>query len=161
MRRLIFIIAAIAILQVAGRVFLPDATTAVASFPPVTGAEFQDHEKYIEDARRSQRKDALRSLDLPWSDRCGANRRSFISGLNHYYYHRQNQHDRYPETYGPAGATYIAGVWTTAEDRRIERLTQEAYAAGYLKPSDFDGMASQMVAAIVRDERIRGRGCAD
>ncbi|WP_316234255.1 hypothetical protein [Bradyrhizobium sp. SZCCHNR1098] len=160
MNRLIFIIAAILVWQVGGRLFLTDAPSAAAAFPPVTGAEFQEHEKYTEDARRSQRQDALKALDLAWSDRCGANRDSFISGLNHYYYHRQNQNERYPETYGPAGAAYIAGVWTTAEDRRIERLTQEAYAGGYIKPSDFDGMASQMVATIVRGERVRGRGCA-
>jgi hypothetical protein len=39
-------------------------------------------------------------------------------------------------------------------------LTQEAYTGGYLKPSDFDGVASKMVATIVRGERITGHGCA-
>lgn len=160
MHRLIFIIAAIIVWQVAGRLFLTEQPVAAAAFPPVTGAEFQDHEKYIEDARKSQREGALKALDRAWSERCGGRRADFVSSLNEYYYHRQNQNERYPETYGPAGAAYIAGVWTTAEDRRIERLTQEAYAAGYIKPSDFDGMASQMVATIVRGEQVRGRGCA-
>jgi hypothetical protein len=44
--------------------------------------------------------------------------------------------------------------------QRIERLTQEAYARGYLKLSDFDGVAGRMVAFVVKDERIIGKGCA-
>ncbi|MGJ4891986.1 hypothetical protein ACQR1Y_27605 [Bradyrhizobium sp. HKCCYLRH3099] len=159
MQRLIFIIAAIVVWQVAGHIFLKPAPPQAKVFPPVSGAEFEDHEKYTRDARQSQRQDALKALDRAWSDRCGDKRKDFISGLGHYYYHRQNQNERYPEIYGPAGATYIAGVWTTAEDRRIERLTQEAYAAGYIKPSDFDSMASQVVATVVRGEQVRGRGC--
>jgi hypothetical protein len=36
----------------------------------------------------------------------------------------------------------------------------EAYARGYLKPSDFDGIAGKLVAVVVEDERVTGKGCA-
>jgi hypothetical protein len=160
MSRLWFVVWAIVICQVAARAFAPDVPASPQSFTPITGKDFDDHEKYIEDARKSQRKDALVALDRPWSDRCGTARKQFVSRLNEYYYHRQNQSERYPEIYGPAGADYVAKQWTTPEDRRIERLTQEAYSGGHLKPSDFDGMASKMVATVVHAERITGRGCA-
>ena len=41
-----------------------------------------------------------------------------------------------------------------------DRLTQDAYARGYLKPADFDGVAGKMVAMVVKDERITGKACA-
>ena len=54
----------------------------------------------------------------------------------------------------------LAGQWSTTDDRRIDRLTQDAYAKGYLKPADFDGVARKMVATVVKDERITGKACA-
>jgi hypothetical protein len=112
------------------------------------------------EARGMQRRGALAALDMPWSGRCNQDRKKFLSGLNEYYFHRQNQIERYPENFGKAGADYVAGQWSTADDSRIERLTQEAYARGYLKPSDFDGVAGKMVAAVVRNERVSGNGCS-
>ena len=86
--------------------------------------------------------------------------RHFISGLGHYYYHRQNQTERYPETYGQLGADYIAKQWSTTDDQRIDRLTQDAYARGYLKPADFEAVAGKMVATVVKNERVTGKACA-
>ena len=48
----------------------------------------------------------------------------------------------------------------TTDDQRIDRLTQDAYARGYLKPVDFDAVAGNMVAAVVKDERVTGKACA-
>jgi hypothetical protein len=59
-----------------------------------------------------------------------------------------------------AGADYIAAQFSKADDSRIERLTQEAYAKGYLKPEDFRGAAGQMAATVVKGERVIGKGCA-
>jgi len=160
MSRLWFFGWAIVMWQVATWAFAPERPTSQQSFTPITGQEFEDHEKYVEDARKSQRKAAMAALERSWSDRCSEARKQFVGGLNEYYYHRQNQSERYPEIYGPAGADYVARQWTTPDDRRIERLTQEAYSGGYLKPSDFDGVASRMVATVVRGERITGHGCA-
>ena len=46
-----------------------------------------------------------------------------------------------------------------ADDQRIDRLTQEAYAKGYLKPSDFTAVAAKMVATVIKNERVTGKGC--
>jgi hypothetical protein len=160
MSRIWFIVWAIVIWQVAMWAFTPEPSVPAQAFTPITGQDFDDHEKYIEDARKSQRKAALTALDRPWNDRCGEARKQFISGVNEYYYHRQNQSERYPDIYGPAGTDYITKQWMTPDDRRIERLTQEAYSGGHLTPSDFDGVASKMVETVVRSERVTGRGCA-
>ena len=147
-------------LQVAVWTFASSPSVAPQSFTPIGDQEFNQHEKYIADARESQRKSALAALDRPWSERCGDTRKQFIASLNAYYNVRQNENERYPEIYGPPGSDYIARQWVTPDDQRIERLTQEAYATGYLNPSDFDGMAGRMLATLVRAERITGRGCA-
>jgi len=141
-------------------------TFAPAPSPPQVlevnrGKAFGPGEDHTVEGRSKQRQDAFRALELPWSSRCaGEARKAFISGLGHYYYHRQNQTERYPETYGQLGADYIARQWSTGDDQRIDRLTQDAYAKGYLKPADFDGVAGKMVAAVVKDERITGKACA-
>ena len=103
---------------------------------------------------------AIQALDMPWGSRCnGDDRKRFLSGLNEYYYHRQNQTEAYPQTFGKAGADYITTQWSKADDQRIDRLTQEAYAKGYLKPSDFDAAAAKMVATVIKSERVTGKGC--
>lgn len=152
-----FILWAVVVWQVAAWAFAPPPKPAqpVASRPvPIDRVE-----QGLTEARAVQREYALAALDKPWSDRCGQNRKDFLSGVNEYFYHRQNQSERYPEKFGKAGADYIAGQWSTTDDARIERLTQEAYARGYVKPADFDGVAGKMVAAVVKDQRIIGNGC--
>jgi hypothetical protein len=124
------------------------------------GQPLDSTERYMVDGRKTDRQGAMKALDRAWSSRCGTGRKDFISSLNHYYYQRQNQSERYPENHGKLGADYIAAQWSTADDLRIDRLTQEAYARGYLKPSDFDGVARKMVATIVVNERVTGTGCA-
>lgn len=158
MSRAWFLLWAIVIWQVAAWAFAPAETPA--PMPAGDGRPFGDYENITIESRSSQRKGALAALDLPRTNRCDEERRRFISGINNYYFQRQNQIERYPEIHGKPGADYIAGQWSTADDKRIDRLTQEAYAAGYLQPSDFDGVAGKMVATVVRNERITGRGCA-
>jgi hypothetical protein len=147
------------ILQIAAWTFAPVDTPASA--PTGDGEPLDPIEAIRIESRNSQRKDAMAALDLPWRSRCGEDRKGFISGTNQYYYHRQNQSERYPEIHGKLGAKYIADQWSTSDDRRIERLTQEAYARGYLKPADFEPVARKLVAAVIKDERVTGKGCAD
>jgi hypothetical protein len=158
MTRASFIMWAIAIGLVGAWTFAP--AEKPAAMPAGDGKAFGDNEKYAVESRLSQRKSAMAALDLAWSSRCGEGRKRFISGINEYYYHRQNQTERYPEIHGKPGADYIAAQWSTADDQRIDRLTQEAYARGYLKPSDFDGVARKMVASVVKSERVTAKGCA-
>lgn len=131
------------------------------SMPEGDGRAFGSNEKYLVEGREMQRQYAVQALDMPWGSRCnGDDRKRFLSGLNEYYYHRQNQTEAYPQTFGKAGADYIARQWSNSDDRRIERLTQEAYAKGYLNPADFRGAAAKMIAAVVKNERVTGKGCA-
>lgn len=111
-------------------------------------------------SRVGLRQQAFKALELPWGQRCeGDGRKKFVAGLSAYYYHRQNQTERYPENFGKAGADYIATQWSTGEDKRIDRLTQDAYARGYLRLADFDGFARKLLDAVVRDERVAGKAC--
>ncbi|TCU73738.1 hypothetical protein EDE08_104237 [Bradyrhizobium sp. R2.2-H] len=160
MNRIWFVIWAIVAWQVAVWAFAPEPKARPQVFAG-DGKGYGDTEKYAVESRISQRRGAMAALELPWSGRCiGDTRKHFIEGLNEYYYHRQNQTERYPEIFGPAGADYIAKQWSTGEDKRIERLTQEAYVRGYFKPSDFNGVASKLIAIVVKGERVTGHACA-
>ena len=160
MNRAWYLLWAVVIWQVAAWTFAP------ASPPPQMaevnrGKAYGSNEDLLVEARGGQREGALKALDRPWGSRCaGEDRKQFISGLNEYFYHRQNESERYPENFGQLGADYIASQWATTDDQRIDRLTQEAYAKGYLKPADFDAVAGKMVARVVKDERVTGRACA-
>lgn len=154
-----FILWAMVVGQIAIWTFAP-ARNHEPPAPTDPGRPYGDTEQYAVEARDWQRRETMAALDLPWSSRCGEARKRFISSVNAYYYQRQNQYERYPEIHGKLGADYIATQWSTAEDKRIERLTQEAYARGYLRPSDFDGLAANLVAVVVKDERVVGKGCA-
>ena len=160
MRPVWFILWALVVGQIAVWAFAPARNDGQPA-PTDPGRPYGDYEQYTVESRDSQRKSAMAALDLPWSNRCGDARKRFISGINEYYYQRQNQYERYPEIHGKLGADYIATQWSTGEDKRIERLTQEAYARGYLRLSDFDGVAGRLLAVVVKDERIVGKGCAD
>ena len=139
----------------------PDTTSPPPKLPQGDGRAFGDNEVLLVNGRERQRQSALRALDRPWSSRCTDDGRAlFIDALSYYYDHRYRQTEGYRETYGKAGADYIAAQWSKADDSRIERLTQEAYAKGYLKPQDFRGAAGQLLATVVKGERVTGKGCA-
>jgi hypothetical protein len=160
MNKLGLILCAIVVWQIAVWAFAPAKPPEAPKAPQGDGRSFGPNEKYMVEGRDKQRQSAIRVLDMPWSSRCsGDDRKQFISGLNYYYYHRNNQMRAYPENFGKAGADYIAAQWSTADDRRIDRLTQDAYAKGYLKPSDLTGGADKMVAKVVKNERVTGKGC--
>jgi hypothetical protein len=159
MSRIWFIVWAILIWQVSAWAFAPEPKARQAA--PMDGPGYGTTEKYSVDGRVRQRESAIATLERPYGARCaGDGRKQFISGLNEYYYQRQNQMERYPETFGKPGADYIAKQWSTGEDQRIERLTQEAYAQGYLTLTDLNNVARKMVETIVRNERVTTRACA-
>ncbi len=158
MRPVWFVLWAITIWHVAAWTFGPDKPEEKPSAGD--GKPYGDSEKYSVDSRVSTRKNVMETLDLPWSSRCGENRKHFIAGVNYYYYRRQTDAELYPKYHGQLGADYIAKQWSTGEDQRIDRLTQEAYARGYFKLTDFDGAARKMIEVVVKDERVTGKGCA-
>ena len=162
--RFLLLLWAAVILQVAAWTWWPEAAPQAAS-PQIAeenrGKAFGSNEDIHVDSRSRQREAVLKVLDQPWGSRCaGEGRKRFISGLKEYYYQRQNQIERYPENFGKLGADYIAGQWASTDDQRIDRLTQDAYARGYLKPADFDGIAGKLIASLVNDERVTGNACA-
>jgi hypothetical protein len=160
MNRAWFLLWAVVIWQVAAWAFAP--APVPRQIPEENrGKAFGSNEDIFVDSRIGQREAVLRVLDQPWGSRCaGEGRQRFISGLGEYYYQRQNQIERYPENFGQLGADYIARQWASTDDRRIDRLTQDAYAKGYLKPADFNAVAGKLIAALVRDERVTGQACA-
>jgi hypothetical protein len=162
--RYLLLLWAALILQVAAWTWWPEAAPQAAPHEIAEenrGKAFGSNEDISVDGRVRQRKAVLRVLDLPWGSRCaGEDRQRFISGVGGYYYQRQNQIERYPENFGKLGADYIARQWASADDQRIDRLTQEAFAKGYLKPADFEGLASKLIASVVKDERVTGKACA-
>jgi hypothetical protein len=133
MRRGFFVIWLLVVWRVAAWTFAP---APPPQMPQGDGRAFGSSESYLVSARDSQRQDAIKALARPFSELCaGVTRKEFVSGLGEYYYHRQNQTERYPETHGQLGADYIAQQWSTADDQRIDRLTQDLYINGYLEPA--------------------------
>jgi len=160
--RSIFVVWVLVISVIATWAFAPAAVPPPPQVLEVNrGKAFGPGEDHMVEGRSKQRQAALTTLERPWGSRCtGEGRKAFISGLSEYYYHRQNQTERHPETYGQLGADYIARQWSAGDDQRIDRLTQDAYAKGYLKPADFDGLARKIIARVVKDERVTGKACA-
>jgi hypothetical protein len=162
MKRAWFVLWAVAVVQVAAWTFAPAPAPSAPKILEVNrGKAFGSNEDITVEGRVRQRQDAFTALERPWGSRCaGEGRKQFISGLGHYYYHRQNQTERYPETFGQLGADYIARQWSSTDDQRIDRLTQDAYAKGYLKPADFEELPRKLIANVVKDERVTGKACA-
>jgi hypothetical protein len=159
MSRVLIIIWLLAIWQIGVWTFAP------APPKPQTlhydGRAFGPNETIFVEGRQSMREVANKALARPWAELCTeATRKPFVDSLGYYYYQRENQTERHTETYGPPGAEYIAQQWSTADDKRIDRLTQELYSNGYLKPEMFEPVARKLVTAIIKDERMTGGGCA-
>lgn len=160
MNRLWFIVWALVIWQVGAWAFAPQKA-AQQPMAAADGPGYGSNEAIFVEGRASQRREAALAFERPYGSRCaGEGRKQFVSNIDAYYYRRQNDMERYPETFGKPGADYIAKQWSTGEDKRIERLTQEAFALGFLAPSDFDGLARKLVDAVVRGERVTAHSCA-
>jgi hypothetical protein len=157
---MLFIVWALGVGLVAAWTFAPAA--APQQIPEGNrGKSFGPNEEIMVRNRSQLRQAAFGALERPWGSRCaGEERKQFIAGLGHYYYIRQTETENYPAYYGTLGADYIARQWATTDDQRIDRLTQDAYAKGYVQPADFDGAAGKMVAKVVKDERLMGKACA-
>jgi hypothetical protein len=159
MRRALVIIWLLAMWQIGVWTFGP--APPKPQTPHYDGRAFGPNEDIFVEGRKSTRRDAIKTLARPWSDICTERtRKQFVSGLGEYYYQRENQIERYAETYGPAGTDYIAQQWSAADDLRIDRLTQELYSNGYLRPDEFTPVARKLIAIVVKDERVTGAGCA-
>lgn len=157
MSRALFVLWALVIWQLASWTFAPEPPPA--GKPVEDGQPFDSNEDIHIQSRQSTRQDMLKTLYRPWSERCGDHRKWFIAGINYYYNHRQTDTTHYAEYHGKLGADYIARQWSSPDDLRIDRLTQEAYVNGYFTLADLGDVARKMVSSVVKDERVVGRGC--
>jgi hypothetical protein len=114
---------------------------------------FQDHRRFL-------RVSTLKSLEQPWSSFCQAEgRRTLLSSLNGYFYHRGGQEDSYPARWGDVGKTYITREWSSTDDRRIEQLTQVLYYRGYLDLKALDPRIASRVAAKLTGLPVTEKPC--
>lgn len=164
MKRLLFVLWAVAMWQIAVWTFFPAKTETAAVAPAERnyGKAHSDNEPVIARGREFQRADALKLLEQPTAVLCSPEgRRKVASGLSEYFFHRRNQTLRYSENFGTPGAEYIARQWSTADDQRIDRLVREAYSSGYITPDELTkGYARDMLISVTNGIRITGKGCA-
>jgi hypothetical protein len=119
------------------------------------------NEHHAESTRGSARKSMLAALDKPWAGHCTAEgRKALLSSIEYYYWQRSSQLFAYANTWGDAGGRYIARVWTTPDDNRIERMMRETYGRGYFALEDLKPSTRKAVADIVKGERVTARPCA-
>jgi len=157
--RIALLIWGLLIWQIAAWTFAPPRPSAEP--PKGDGKAYDNDEKYMVEGRDKQRRTALSALDMPWAAWCGdQGHKQLVSRLSEYYYHRQNQTERYLEIHGQLGANYIAQQWATADDQRIDRLTAQAYRNGYVEPTQFSETPRKLIQVVIRNERVVGKGCA-
>ncbi|UQD76248.1 hypothetical protein JEY40_17885 [Bradyrhizobium japonicum] len=160
MSRAWFIVWALVIWQVAAWAFAPQKT-AQQPAAPVDGPGYGSNEEIFVDGRAGLRRETALAFERPYGSRCaGEGRKQFVAHIDYYYYRRQNDMEHYPKIFGKAGADYIAKQWSTGDDKRFERLTQEAYAQGYLALSDFGDVGRKLAEAVLRGERVVAHSCA-
>ncbi|OQW56354.1 MAG: hypothetical protein A4S14_00350 [Proteobacteria bacterium SG_bin9] len=120
----------------------------------------RSNQTIIDRARSSQRKGAIDSLNSSWSGFCDAStREQRIDSVRHYYWHRQNLIRVASNSWGQEGRQFALGMYQTAEDSQIDRMSQHLFSAGYLKVDDFRPATHEMFAEIVKAERVRGNPC--
>lgn len=154
----LYLIWGLLVWQIAAWAFAPPLTPQ--QVPAGDGKAYGPDEDRTVAYRDELRQSTFRILAEPTGNLCTEQgRKAFIRGLGEYYYQRQNQMERYPEIHGQLGADYIARQWSGTDDRRIDRLTQEIYSKGYIKPEEFEGVARKRIVIVVKDERVLSRGC--
>ncbi|MBW7962122.1 hypothetical protein [Bradyrhizobium sp. BR 10261] len=159
MSRVWFIVWALVIWQVAAWAFAPQKPAPPAA--PTGGPGYGSNEAISVDGRAGLRRETTLAFERPYGSRCaGEGRKQFVASVDYYYYRRQNDMEHYRKTFGQAGADYIAKQWSSGDDKRLERLTQEAYAQGYLALSDFGDVGRKLAEVVVRGERVVARSCA-
>lgn len=117
------------------------------------------NEHLYAETRKYARQGALQGLDQAWASYCGDGRRKLISGLN-YYFERRGSEQRNPtKAWGDSWAQHLKKAWATADDARIERLAQNAYARGYFTLDDLSPSNRMAANEVVGKERVTGKGC--
>ena len=168
MKAVLYLIGAVVLGNIVWATFFYAAPKPTTAQPIVNSATqkgldpWMANEHHMVTGRTGQRKSALEALGQPWSSFCTPDgRMQLVAGLDYYWYFRSSQIKGYPKTWGENARPYIVKTWATAEDSRIERLTREAYANGYLNLADFKSTTREAMAETLRGERVRGAPCAN
>jgi hypothetical protein len=118
------------------------------------------NEPVFQQGRRGARKAALQSLEQPWAAMCdGEGRGALLEGVNYYYDQRGLQEMSYPRRWGAEGRSYIEREWGTTDDKRIEQLTQDMVARGYLKVASLNRPAAERVGKLTKGVTIMAQPC--
>ena len=118
------------------------------------------NEGLFKDGRRMQRASALKTLEQPWGRHClESGRERLASSLGEYFWHRNGQEKSYPARWGDVGRDYIKREWSTTDDKRIERLTQELYERGYLDLGALKPYTAEYIAGLVKGLRVTAQPC--
>lgn len=168
MKAVLYLIGAVVLGNIVWATFFYAAPKPTTPEPIVNSATqkgldpWMANEHHMVTGRAGQRKSALEALGQPWSSFCTADgRKQLVAGLDYYWYFRSSQIKGYPKTWGENARPYIVKAWATADDSRIERLTREGYANGYINLADFKSYTREAMAETLRGERVRGAPCAN
>lgn len=139
---------------------LPEPVLEVEQRPNGGVPPWNAHEDLAQRSRDTLRKSTQQSLDQAWSTFCDRQgRRKLNQAVSEYFGLRSVQAKSYPARWGQEGADYIARQWATADDRRIERLVQELYGRGYLKPADLKPHIAARIAPLLKGTRVIDMPC--
>lgn len=118
------------------------------------------NEPIFQHGRDLARASALRGLDQAWSTFCDTEgRKTLVGAVSYYFEQRGNQEKSYPERWGKEGRDYITHEWSTADDRRIERLVQDLYRRGYLRLADLRPFIASRVTPLLKDTHVIDTPC--
>jgi hypothetical protein len=137
-----------------------DESSVLKSVPADPPPPRNANEGLFQDVRRTQRASALQTLERPWASHClDSGRKRLASSLGEYFWNRSAQEKSYPARWGDVGRDYITREWSTTDDKRIERLTQELYERGYLDLRDLRPYTADYIAGLLKGIRVTARPC--
>lgn len=138
----------------------PDRQIDPATLPNGGVPPWNVHEDLFKKTRDSLRTSTQRALDTAWNEFCtAAGQDRLVGALSSYFIKRHQETVSYEKRWGVEGRDYIAHEWATSGDNRIERLTAETYARGYLDVARFKPSVAAIVTPYLRESRMRVEPC--
>jgi hypothetical protein len=117
--------------------------------------------EYAASARQNIRRDALRTLDRPWSAYCTPDgHRELIEAISNYYFQRVAEAGSKADTYSEQARRFAIEAWQTTDHRRIERLIGESHGRGYFALNELQPYARKTLDARVKGTQLTARPCA-
>lgn len=108
------------------------------------------HAQLFKEARNETRASTLRALDQPWSSFCTeAGHKKLIAAISGYIGKRFQEEIGYTDMWGDAGRSYIRSEFSSADDRRIERLLRDVVQRGYADPKEFLPFIAERLTTLV------------